>query len=366
VGRLPEVGDDHHLGWGDELALRAGGCLIENLQRRFYLWSILRVHARRLAHPDENEIGTVASAGDPRHTGRVVKNRADLLRSIPMFEGLDDQDVEDLASELQERRIPSGELLFDAGEAGDTMYIVAEGVVNIHLPGDPATRVSLADLTVGKYFGEVALFDDKPRSASAQAMTEVVLLELGRDVLTRYLERRPRAAMAILRTMADRLRQTNAMLSERAARNVIEEFEKGLSWADRLADRVAELNGSWSFILVLAGLTVGWILINVPGLMFEPAPDGYPYQFFNLLLAVLVALQGPLIVMSQNRQAAKDRKEAETDFKVNLKNEVNIETILKELREFRALAAGRRPPVPPTPRKKSKRDDSPESQRLDA
>jgi CRP/FNR family cyclic AMP-dependent transcriptional regulator len=108
------------------------------------------------------------------------------------------------------------------------MYIVAEGLVNIHLPGDPATRVSLADLSVGAHFGEVALFDDKPRSASAQAQTPTVLLELGRDVLTAYLEKRPRAAMAILRTMSERLRQTNAMLSERAARNVIEEFEKGL------------------------------------------------------------------------------------------------------------------------------------------
>ncbi len=284
-----------------------------------------------------------------------------------MFEGLDDQDIEDLASELKERRFGSGQIVFEAGDAGDTMYLVAEGVVNIHLPGDPATRVSLADLSVGKYFGEVALFDDKPRSASAQAKAETVLLELRRDVLTAYLERRPRAAMAILRTMADRLRQTNAMLSERAARNVIEEFEKGMGWADRLADRVAELNGSWTFILILSGLTVGWVMINVPGLVFTDALDSYPYQFFNLLLAVLVALQGPLIVMSQNRQAAKDRKEAETDFKVNLKNEVNIETILKELREFRALAAGRRPAAPaPSDKGKPERGESQESQQIDA
>jgi len=295
-----------------------------------------------------------------------VRNRTDLLRSIPMFEGLDDQDIEELASALEERRLGAGEVLFEAGDGGDTMYIVAEGAVNIHLPGDPATRVSLADLTMGKYFGEVALFDDKPRSASAQAKTETVLLELGRNVLTGYLERRPRAAMAILRTMADRLRQTNAMLSERAARNVIEEFEKGLSWADRLADKVAELNGSWSFILLLVGLTVGWVIINVPGVVFEPAPDAYPYQFFNLLLAVLVALQGPLIVMSQNREAAKDRKEAETDFKVNLKNEVNIETMLKELREFRALAAGRRPAEPAARKGKPTREDATETQSVDA
>ena len=63
--------------------------------------------------------------------------------------------------------------------------------------------------------------------------------------------------------------------------------------------------------------------------------DPYPFVFFNLLLAILVALQGPLIVMSQNRSAIKDRAQAETDFKVNLKNEVNIETLLRELGELR-------------------------------
>jgi uncharacterized membrane protein len=146
--------------------------------------------------------------------------------------------------------------------------------------------------------------------------------------------------MAILRTMAERLRETNAMLSERAAKNVVKEFEENLDWRDRLADRVAELNGSWTFILGLLGLTVCWTLVNIPGILPQPF-DGFPYTFFNLLLAILVALQGPLIVMSQNRQTLKDRAQAETDFKVNLKNEVNIETILRELGEFRAESNSR-------------------------
>lgn len=284
----------------------------------------------------------VASEGKPRDGVLAVIDRAYILRNVPLFEGLDEQDTQDLVSELEERRFASGQVVFEEGDPGSAMFLVASGSVNIHLPGDGVTRISLGDLTVGKVFGEIALFDDKPRSASARATEDTVLLALGRGQLTKYLERRPRAAMAILRTMSERLRQTNAMLSERAARNVIEEFEKGMGWTDRLADRVAELNGSWSFIIILSVLTVLWVLGNVPGLVFEAAPDEYPYQFFNLVLAVLVALQGPLIVMSQNRQAAKDRREAETDFKVNLKNEVNIETMLMELREFRALAAGRR------------------------
>src|SRR4051812_21685793 len=155
------------------------------------------------------------------------------------------------------------------------MYIVADGHVNIHLPGEASRRVSLKDIARGEYFGELALFDDKPRSASALATTEAVLLALSRETLSSYLERRPRAAMAILRTMAERLRQTNAMLSERAAKNVVEEFEKNLSWSDRLADKVAELNGSWAFIIGLALLTCGWTVMNKEGLFKDPF-DPYP------------------------------------------------------------------------------------------
>lgn len=262
----------------------------------------------------------------------------DLIRSIPMFEGLSEDDLEHLASELVERRFKGGEMVFDQGDAGSAMYIVAHGHVNIHLPGENSRRVSLKDVARGEYFGELALFDDKPRSASALATTDALLLELSRDTLSSYLERRPRAATAILRTMAERLRETNAMLSERAAKNVFEEIEKHLSWSDRLADKVAELNGSWAFIIGLGVVTCVWFVINKPGLLGLAAFDAYPYTFFNLLLAILVSLQGPLIVMSQNRQTIKDRATAATDFKVNLKNEVNIETILRELGEFRAEA----------------------------
>jgi len=260
---------------------------------------------------------------------------AELFRSIPMFEGLDDDDLQLLAASVTPRPYAAGQLVFNQGDPGSEMFIVARGHVNIHLPGDGSRRVSLKDITRGEYFGELALFDDKPRSASALATTDAVLLELSRKTLSSYLERRPRAAMAILRTMAERLRETNAMLSERAAKNVVKEIEQNLTWANRLADRVAALNGSWAFIVGLLGLTIGWTAVNIPGVLEHPF-DGFPYVFFNLLLAILVALQGPLIVMSQNRQTLKDRAQAETDFKVNLKNEVNIETILRELGEFRA------------------------------
>ena len=215
------------------------------------------------------------------------------------------------------------------------MFIVASGDINIHLPGEASHRVSLKDIGPGEYFGELALFDDKPRSASALATTDVVLFKLRRITLESYLEHRPGAAMAFLRTMTDYLRRTNALLSARVAKNVDEEFEKHLTFGDRLADATAALNGSWWFIGFLIALTAVWCAVNSVMVMEAP-PDPYPYQFFNLALGILVGLQGPLIVMSQNRQARKDRARADTDFQVNLKNEVNIETLLRELGEFRA------------------------------
>jgi CRP/FNR family cyclic AMP-dependent transcriptional regulator len=270
---------------------------------------------------------------------------ASLLRSIPMFEGMAEEDLAALSAALQVRRYTAGSIIFNAGDAGNAMYIVASGDVNIHLPGEDSRRISLKDLAHGEYFGELALFDEGPRSASALASTDTELLELRREILAAYLETRPRAAMALLRTMSEHLRRTNSLLSARAAKNVDEEFDKNLLWSDRLADIVAELNGSWWFIGALVLLTALWCVVNTRWFLLSP-PDPYPYQLFNLALGIMVGLQGPLIVMSQNRQSRKDRARAETDFKVNLKNEVNIETLLRELGEFRAEVAERHGATP--------------------
>jgi uncharacterized membrane protein len=262
---------------------------------------------------------------------------SDLLAQIPLFEGLSDADREALAERLQERSFKQGETVFAKGDVGNSMYIVLSGAVQIFLPppqGDKdAQRVVLKDARTGEYFGELSLFDDKPRSAGVEATVETVLLELTREEFAEHLGRSRSAAMSILSEMAERLRETNALLSQRAATNVVKEIEENLTWSQRLADKVAELNGSWSFILFLLALSLGWAAVNT----YLPHPfDEYPYVFFNLLLAILVALQGPLIVMSQNRQSLKDRATAETDFRVNLKNEVGIESIQRELSAFHA------------------------------
>jgi uncharacterized membrane protein len=118
----------------------------------------------------------------------------------------------------------------------------------------------------------------------------------------------------------------------------MKEIDEKLTWPQRLADRVATFNGSWTFIGGLALLTACWAGINaLHGLSW----DRFPYVFYNLALAILVALQGPLIVMSQNRRSTADRAKAEADFRVNLKNEIGLERFERELLAFRSEASKR-------------------------
>jgi CRP/FNR family transcriptional regulator, cyclic AMP receptor protein len=268
------------------------------------------------------------------HPSAHLQDVVQLLESIDLFKGISHQDLSFLAQRVAIHHYRAGEIIFNYGEIGSVLYIVVSGQVNIYLPGEASHRISLKDIARGEYFGELALFDNQPRSASTFATTDVEVLELTQATLLYFVERHPHIAIALLQTLSHRLRATDMLLSQRASKNAELEYDSRLTWRDRIADKVAELNGSWMFILFLLSITLGWMFLNSNHVLGSPF-DPYPYVFFNLLLAVIVSLQGPLIVMSQNRQALKDRTHAKIDYEINLKNEVNIETLLRELGEFR-------------------------------
>ena len=106
------------------------------------------------------------------------------------------------------------------------------------------------------------------------------------------------------------------------------------AFGDRLADRVASFGGSWTFISLFGIVLLAWTVGNV--LLMSRAFDPYPFIFLNLMLSMLAAVQAPIIMMSQNRQAAKDRAEAEHDYEVNLKAEIEIMALHDKLDELRA------------------------------
>jgi uncharacterized membrane protein len=105
--------------------------------------------------------------------------------------------------------------------------------------------------------------------------------------------------------------------------NVSREFEKDLTFGERLSDRIADFGGSWRFIIIFGAVLVIWIVINTIVLATR-AFDPYPFILMNLVLSCLAAIQAPIIMMSQNRSEARDRARAENDYKVNLKAELEI------------------------------------------
>lgn len=118
---------------------------------------------------------------------------------------------------------------------------------------------------------------------------------------------------------------------EPISRNAAEEYEASTGLGGRLADRVAEVGGSWAFVISFLVFLALWAALNVLLLPKDGRFDPYPFIFLNLLLSMLAAIQAPIIMMSQNRQAQKDRIEARHDFEVNLKAELEILSLHEKL-----------------------------------
>jgi uncharacterized membrane protein len=123
-------------------------------------------------------------------------------------------------------------------------------------------------------------------------------------------------------------------LAERThiSRNVSQDLSEQSTFGQRLADNVASFGGSWTFISLFAIVLVIWILLNSFILLkYSASFDPYPYILLNLFLSMLAAIQAPIILMSQNRQAYKDRLSAEHDYEVNLKSELEIMTLHEKI-----------------------------------
>ena len=143
----------------------------------------------------------------------------------------------------------------------------------------------------------------------------------------------PRVTLELLTALTNRLRRTDELLRHRVSRNVNQEEEARLTVADRAADRIAEFGGSWKFIITFVALLLVWMVVNT-WLLIAHAFDPPPYLLLSTALNIIAALQAPIIMMSQNRQAYKDRLRANLDYQVNLKNELLLSDIIRRLDEL--------------------------------
>jgi uncharacterized membrane protein len=153
--------------------------------------------------------------------------------------------------------------------------------------------------------------------------------ELAQRLLAMDEAKMPAAEKRLIERLAKRLA---------VSRDISKELEEGRTLGQRLADQVAAIGGSWSFIIAFLVFVALWALLNIWALFamrMQPF-DPYPFIFLNLMLSLLAALQAPVIMMSQNRQAAKDRLMAAHDYEVNLKAEIEIAALHEKLDAIRS------------------------------
>jgi len=267
-----------------------------------------------------------------------LSDEAQSLARVPLFKRLEPHELEKLAEEIDQVDYKAGEVIFNERDHGDALYVVEEGSVRIWVTDEDLNEVTLAELQPGQFFGELAVLDRGERSSSATAITDTHLHRLSSDDFQKFLIEHADCAIDVICEIGARMRQTNLLVSQRVSRNINREMEEKATIGQRIADKVASFGGSWTFIIIYLSFLIAWMAFNTfvlihygrgeGGAQFDP----YPYILLNLMLSMTAALQAPIIMMSQNRAAEKDRLAAEQDFKVNLKSELMLEELIRKQR----------------------------------
>ena len=255
------------------------------------------------------------------------------LRAVPLFASLDNEAAVQLSRFLSLRDYPSSTVVFRNGDPGDSMYLIDLGKVRISLTDADGHMITLAELERGDFFGDMSMLDGHGRSADATVLEDARLAKLTREDFLSFIKHDPRVTLEMLTALTRRLRHTDDLLRHRIARNVNELEAAHMKLADRAADVVAEFGGSWKFIIAAIIVLNFWVLLN-SWVLLDKGFDPFPYILLNLLINMVTALQAPIIMMSQNRQALKDRLRANLDYQLNLKNELLLSDIIHRLDEL--------------------------------
>ncbi len=256
-----------------------------------------------------------------------------LLAEIPLFSKMDDQEREELRAIMTERIFQPGQAVMKAGEQGSAFNIIERGEVEIWLTDTDGKKVVLDVLGPGKFFGELSMLAGETRSANATTEEEVVTLELSRDEFFDFLRQRPEAALDVLSELGERLKHTDDILRTRVSRNPNEEHDERLSLGQRIADVIAEFSGSIPFLLLNLVIFVLWLLANTvapKSIQFDP----YPFQFLTMAVSLEAIFLSIFVLVSQNRQAAKDRIKADLDYQVDVKAEMEMAVMATQIRDI--------------------------------
>jgi CRP/FNR family cyclic AMP-dependent transcriptional regulator len=249
---------------------------------------------------------------------------AALLTEIPFFHFLDDGERVSLATQLDEVQVPEGQVLFNYGEPGDCLYVIRSGKAEVFFKDDTGTRIVLEVAGSGDVVGELSLLDGGPRTASVVITEKLDALRLDRADLDQFLRTHPAAAIDLMSSMGRRLRVSAERLRHTASRNVNVEAEDKRTTVQKAADWIADFSGSIPFLLLHVAFFAAWILLNVPRIPGAPMFDPFPYGLLTMVVSLEAIILSVFVLLSQNRQVAKERIRSDIEYEVNIKAEMEV------------------------------------------
>ena len=245
-----------------------------------------------------------------------------IFEEVSIFSLLDADERAVLAEQVELRRFAPRHRIYRSGDPGGKAFIVVKGRVEVAVIDEDNQEVVVDRPGAGEMFGLASMLAASPHSTTATAVEDTSAIEIDRHDLTALVQRKPLAGLDMLTTVGRHFQAAQELVRSRAARDPNEVIAERLTVGDRLADGVARFGGSWAFIVSFGVVLVAWVWVNL--VLARRAWDPYPFILLNLVLSMLAAVQAPVIMMSQNRQDAKDRLRSELDFAVNRKAEGEI------------------------------------------
>jgi len=246
-----------------------------------------------------------------------------MLAKNELFEQLTEEDRAQLALVVDRRELPAGTTLFQAGEPGESLFVVSRGEVELFIKDTAGQKIVLTVARDGEIFGELALLDRGARTATALALVDTELLELDRDDLLLLFQKTPEAAVRLLAAVGHMTRKADELLQTRVSRNVNIEVEENLSTLQKIADWIAWFSGSMPFLLINCIWFGAWILVNTVHLGI-PAFDPYPFGLLTMIVSLEAIFLSCFVLISQNRQAEKDHVRSDVEYEVNIKAELEV------------------------------------------
>lgn len=252
-----------------------------------------------------------------------------VLKRVPLFALLDDEEAAVLASQVELKHFATRQRIYRTGDLGGQAYILVSGSVRVTIVDEDQQEVLIDQPAEGDFFGFASMLDQTPHQTDATAAEPSDCIEVDRNDIAVLLQRKPHAGMDMLAVLGKQYHASQQLIKIRSTRNPNQVIEDETSFGDRLADSVARFGGSWYFIVSFGFVLVVYSGINIS--LGKKAWDPYPFILLNLFLSMLAAIQAPVIMMSQNRQDAKDRLRSELDFDVNRRSESEIQGLAKRL-----------------------------------